>query len=167
MLPHCQSVSALKQHHILHVLGVWEHIHWLYCHHAIVLVKQLQIACLGGRIATHIDHLARCGKEDDIYHIGMHAGTWRVGDNHIGTTMTLDELAVENVLHVAGIEDGVVYAIELGVDLGILDGLGYIFDAYHQACLTGYKVGNGAGAGVEVIYEFVSCERSKVACYLI
>ena len=102
----------------------------------------------------------------------MHAGSWRVGDDHVGAAMLLDELIVQNVLHVAGIEERVADMVLLGVHLGVLDGLGYIFYSDHLAGLPGHKVGNGAGAGIEVVDQRLICAlghvgEGKVARHLV
>ena len=97
----------------------------------------------------------------------MHAGTGRVGDNDVGAPMPFDEVAIEDVLHVAGKELGVPDAIYLRVHAGILDGLGHILDADDLACLARNKVGNGARARIEVIDEFGARELRQLARDLI
>ena len=83
----------------------------------------------------------------------MHASTRWVGDDDIGTSVLCYELVAQHVLHVASIEEGVVDAVDLGVDLRILNGFGDVLDANDLTGLTGHEVGDGASAGVEVVDE--------------
>ena len=85
----------------------------------------------------------------------MHAGTGWVGDDDIGTSMLSYELVAQHILHIAGIEKGVVDAVDLGVDLSILNGFRDVLDADDLTGLTGHEVGNGASAGVKVVYKWM------------
>ena len=131
--------------------GMREHIDGLYGYHPVVGIHIMQVACLGGRVTRHIDDTLRGGAQDGLHHVGMHASTWWVGDDHIWATVLFDERIGEDILHVTGIEQGVVDAVDLTVDLRIFDGLGHIFDTDHLTGFAGYEVGDGAGAGVEVV----------------
>ena len=81
----------------------------------------------------------------------MHAGTWRVGDDNVRPAVFLNERVIQNVLHVAGIEQGVLNAVDFAVHLGVLNSLGHILDADDLTGLPGHEVGDGARAGVEVV----------------
>ena len=81
----------------------------------------------------------------------MHAGTRRIGNDDVGLAMLFDEVAIEDVLHVARKELGVLDAIYLRVLFGIFDGFGHIFDADDLPGLPCNEVGNGAGAGIKVV----------------
>ena len=85
----------------------------------------------------------------------MHAGTGWVGDDDVGTSVLCYELVAQHILHIAGIEKGVVDAVDLGVDLSILNGFRDVLDADDLTGLTGHKVGNGASAGVKVVYKWM------------
>ena len=127
---------SLKQHYVFYVWCVGEHIHWLHCCHAIVFVHIVQVASLCGWVATNVyDTLWSCLK-DGLNHIGMHSGTWWVGDDDIGLTVLCDKLVSKDILHIASIEQGVVDAVNLRVDLSVLDSLGHILDTYHPASLA-------------------------------
>ena len=130
------------------MLGVGEHVHGLYTNHAVLSIKELQITCLGSRIATYIDNAVGIGKQNRIYHILVHTGTWRVCDDDIWAAMLLYEFTVQDILHISGIEQGVVYTVQFRVHLGILYRFGHILYANYLTRLLGYEVGYGACASV-------------------
>ena len=66
-----------------------------------------------------------------------------------------NEVVGEDVLHVAGIEQCVVDVVDFRVHLGVFDGLRNIFNADDFAGLTGYEIGDGASAGIEVVDKWV------------
>ena len=111
----------------------------------------MQVARLCGGIAGDIDDALGGGAKDGLHHVRVHAGTRRVGDDHVGTAMLGDEVVGEDVLHVTGEEKGVGDAVNLGVHLGILDGLGHVLDADDLTGPTGHEVGNGTRTRVEVV----------------
>ena len=117
-------LSVLQQNDVLYMLGVGEHIHGLDLGYTVGAVKHGEVARLGGGITTDIYDTLRLGAEDSGDHILVHAGTRRVGDDNIRTAVLLQESVVEHIFHVAGKEQSVRYAVDLGVDLGILDRLG-------------------------------------------
>ena len=51
---------------VFHVVGMREHIYWLHCLYFIFGIKQLQVACLRGRIAADVNDAFRFGKQNDI-----------------------------------------------------------------------------------------------------
>lgn len=128
-----------------------EHIDGLHGHDLILFVEVVQVARLSGGIAGDIDDALGGGAKDGLHYVGVHAGTRRVGDDHVGTAMLGDELVGEDVLHVTGEEEGVGDAVNLGVHLGILDGLGDVLDADDLTGLARHEVSDGARAGVEVV----------------
>ena len=158
---------ALKQDDVLHMLGMGEHIHGLHTNHTVLSIKKLQITCLGGRVAAYIDNAVGIGKQNRVYHILMHTGTWRVGYDDIGAAMLLYELPVQDILHVAGIEKSVAYTVQFRVHLGILYRFGHILYANHLTRLLSHEVGYGAGASIEVVDKFAASQSGKLACYLI
>ena len=81
----------------------------------------------------------------------MHACTRGVRDDDIRTAMLLDERVSEDVLHITGKEQGIVNAVQAGVDLGILNGLGYIFYSDDLTRLPGYEVGYGTCARIQIV----------------
>ena len=76
--------------------------------------------------------------------------------------MTADELVVQDVFHVAGIEQGVIDAVDLGIDFGVLNSFRHVFYADNLTALPGNEVGNGARAGIEVVDQFVACQSGKL-----
>ena len=140
--------------------GVGKHIDRLDGGNVVVGVEVVQVAGLCGRITRYIDDALRSSAEDGFYHIGMHAGTRRVGDDDIGATMFGDELIGEDVFHIAREEERVGDAVDLGVYFRVLDGLRDIFDANDLSGLTGHEIGDGAGAGLEVVNQWLLARRS-------
>ena len=146
---------------------MWEHIHWLHGCHLVIVVEQLEVARLGGRVAAHIDNALWSGEEDGVDDISVHTGTRWVGDDHVGTSVGIDEILVEDILHVSGKEERVVQTVDLSVLLGIYNGLRHIFNAYDLSCLMRHKVGDGASASIKVVNQFVSSQFSKTTCHFV
>jgi len=142
---------------------VREHVDGLHDADAVVTVKDLQVAGLRRGVTAHVDNALRGGTEDGLHYVRMHAGTRRVGDDDVGATMVADEFVGQDVLHVARIEQGVCNAVDFGVHLGVLDGFRHILYADDLPSLTGHEVGDGAGAGIEVVDEFTACQLGKLA----
>ena len=69
-----------------------EHINGLHGGHLVLGVEVLQVAGLRGGVAADIDDALRGGPEDSLYNVGVHTGTWGVGDDYVGATMRLDEV---------------------------------------------------------------------------
>ena len=67
--------------------SVWEHVNGLNSHYSIERVKVVKIARLCGRITAYIDNALWGSIEYGLYHIGMHACTWRIGDDDIRTSV--------------------------------------------------------------------------------
>ena len=146
---------------------MWEHIDGLYGNHTVVGIHIVQIAGLSGRIAGYVDDALRGGTKDGFYYVGMHACTWRVGDDNIRTAVFGNKLICKNILHIAGIEQCVLNIIYLRVDLCILDCLGHVFNTYNFLGFLGYKVGNGSCAGIEVVNKFITSKFCEVASYTV
>ena len=145
-------LSADEEDDVLDVGRVGEHVDGLDSGHAVVGVEVVEVTGLSGGVARDVDDaLGGCPK-DGLHHIGVHAGTGRVGDDHVGATVLGDEVVGEDVLHVSGIEKGVGDAVDLGVDLRVFDGLGHVFDADDLTGFLCYEIGDSASAGVEIIY---------------
>ena len=92
---------------------VGEHIHGLHLDDLILLVQILQVASLRGGIARYInDAVGGCTK-NGLHNVGMHTGTWGVGDDDIGASVLGNEVVGEDVLHVSSIEQRVADAVNL------------------------------------------------------
>ena len=144
-----------------------EHIYRLHGSNLILGIEQLEIAGLCSRVTAYVHNAARLCKEQHIDYIVMHSGTWRVGNDDIRTAMLVDEILRKDVLHIAGLEQGILDTVDLRIDLCILNSLGHILDTHYLAGTAGYEVGNGTCSGIKVVHQFVSCKTGKVACYLI
>ena len=134
---------------------------------AVFRIEQRYVARLCGRIATHIHDARRLGIEDHFDYIGMHAGTGRIHNHHIGMTVSGDKFIGQHILHVACIEIGIGQPVDLRIEFGVADGVLNIFYADYLACLRGYEVCNSACAGVKVIDQFLACESGIFSCYFI
>ena len=127
---------------------VREHVHGLHLLHLVQRVEQLQVSRLSGGIAAHIHNALGSGVHYHLHHVGMHSGTWRVGDDNIRLAVPGYEIISQDVLHVARKERRVAYAVDGGIHLGVLDGLRHILDAHHLACLARHEVGYRSSSGV-------------------
>ena len=94
------------------MVGVWEHVDWLYGGDFVFDVEELEVACLCGWVAADIDDATWRGIEDDVDDVFVHAGTRWVGDDDIRTAIFVDETVGEDIFHVARKEEGVVDAVE-------------------------------------------------------
>ena len=130
-----------------------EHVDGLYLCDIVGRMELLQVTGLSGWVTADIDDTFGCSTENGLHHVGMHAGTRGIGDDDIRTTVLRDKIIGEDILHVAGIEEGVFNAIDLRVDLGILDSLRDIFDTDDLAGFLRNEVGNGACTGIEIVYQ--------------
>ena len=70
--------------------------------------------------------------------------------------MTADKVVVENIFHVASIEQCIVDAVDFRIDLSVLNSFRHVFYADDLTALTCNKVGNGTRAGIEVVHQFVA-----------
>ena len=144
-----------------------EHVHGLHLCHPIERVEQREVTCLSGRITTHVYDTVRCSPQNRIDNILVHTCTWRIRNDDIGPTMRCDKIIIEYILHVTRIEEGVRNTIEFRVDLGILDGLGHIFDTDDLPCLPCHEVGNGSCACLEVVNQLLARKSGKLAGHTI
>ena len=95
----------------------------------------------------------------------MHTSAWWIGDDDIGLTVLCDKLIGKDVLHVASIEQGVLDAVNLRVNLSVLDGLGHVLDTNNLLGLTGHKVGYGTCTCIEVVNHLVASKSGKITSY--
>ncbi|GMT46187.1 MAG: hypothetical protein IEMM0006_2019 [bacterium] len=78
----------LQQHHIFNMMSLRKHIHRLHFCYPVFFVEQGNVACLRSRITADINNFfGRC-LQNLFDHFGMHAGTWRVGKQHIGDAVS-------------------------------------------------------------------------------
>jgi len=140
-----------------------EHVNGLHGGDAVVHVEFMEVAGLRGGIARDIDNTLGSSTEDGLDYIGMHAGTWWVGDDDIRTAMLCDERIGQDVFHVAGKEEGVADVVDVGVYLRILNGFWDVFDADDLTGLACHEVGDGACAGIEVIDNLIARQIGKLA----
>ena len=92
---------------------VREHIYGLHLYHLVLLVQVLQVARLCSRIARYINDAVWGCAQNSLHNVGMHTGTWGVGDDDVRTSVLCDKVVGEDVLHVACIEQGVADAVDL------------------------------------------------------
>ncbi len=114
------------------------------------VLKSLKVLSLGARIARNVDDFGGLsgGNFRNSFRIDALAG--RVEDDDVGPVGGLGE-AVELVKDVVTDELGVGDLVEGGGLDGLLDGLFVDFDADDPLGLLGHDLGDGAGAGVEVV----------------
>ena len=144
-----------------------EHVDGLYGGDAVFGVERGEVAGLRGGVAADVDDAARGGGEDGLDDAGMHTGARRVGDDDVGAALGGDEPGCEDVLHVAREKGGVADAVDAGVLLGVVDGLGNVLDAHDAGGLARHEEGDGAGAGIEVVDGLVACQRGEAARHFV
>lgn len=105
--------SSFQHDHVFHVLRMWEHVHGAYSHDFVLRIQQSQVTRLCGRIATDVDDAMRCGKQDGLYDVFVHAGSWRVRDDYVRLAVCRDEFLVQDVLHVTGEKQGIADSVDL------------------------------------------------------
>ena len=111
------------------MLRVREHVDRLHGHHLVGLVKQLKVTGLGGGIAADIHDFPGTDFQQLFDDAFSHACTRRVGDDEIRTAVGFDEIVSEDLGHVACVERAILYAIDFGIHLGILNGFLNILNA--------------------------------------
>ena len=89
---------------IFDVLGVREHVDGLDASHAVAGGEHLQVARLGSGVAAYVNDFAGLHVEELLYYFLVHAGSWRVGDDDVGTLVAGDEFGGEHFGHIAGVE---------------------------------------------------------------
>ena len=128
--------------------GVGKHIYRLDGGDGILFRKCLQIAGLGGGVATYVHNAAGCCLEEHLANIFVHACAGRIGDDYIGVAMLCEERIVEQIFHVACVKIGVGDVVDLRVDFSIGNGCLHIFEANYFFGAACHKVSDGAGAGI-------------------
>ena len=105
------------------MVGVREHVYRLNGLHFIFRIEQLQVARLRSRITADVYDAFGFGKQNDIHYILVHTGTGRVCDDYVGAPMLIDEILRQHVFHISGKEQCVFNSVNLGIDLGVFNGL--------------------------------------------
>ena len=149
------------------MLRVREHVHRLYFLHAVLRVKQGEVAGLRGGVAAHIDDARHLQLQQLLNDVRVHAGARRVGNDDVRLSVLRDELVGEDLRHVAHHELRVRDVVLRGVDLRVLHGSIDVLDADHPLGLVCYEIGNRASAGKEVIDNLIFLDVSKFAHHLV
>ena len=92
----------------------------------------------------------------------MYAGSRWVQDHDVRASVALYEGVGKYILHIPGEEFAVVYAVRRCVYARVCDCVLYVFYAYDLRGRGADILGYGAGAGVEVIYDFLAAELREV-----
>ena len=156
-----------EEYHIFYMVGVGKHIYRTGFYGSVPAIchQQSQIASLCGWIATDINYLLGRSKEDGIDHTLVHAGSGRIRNDDIRTSMLFDEVIGQDVFHISCIEEGIFDPVQTAVRTGILYGFGHVFDTDYPTGLSGYEIGDRPCTGIEVVNQFVPCETGKIARY--
>ena len=138
---------------------VWGNISTGDC---VIAAQDGQVAGLGGRIATHIDHPLWGRLEDDLGHVRMDAGAGRIQNDHVGFAVPGDERFVQDIFHVSGKERAVGDSVGLCILPGVFDGFRNILDPNHFTRFCAHELGDGARSGVKVVNHLASTEGGKL-----
>jgi hypothetical protein len=130
------------------MLGMRKHIYRLNFDRIVFFFKHQQIAGLGGSVSAYVNNFWRFNFHEAGNYIGVHPGTWRVGNDHIGFAMLSHKIGYQHILHIACKELGIVNIVDLRVYLSILYSGWHVLHPYHFAHLVGNKISNGARAGL-------------------
>ena len=122
------------------------------CRHLILInptaAEPLKVARLGGRIAAHIDYALWRALKQHLCHRGVNASAGRVQHHNIGSTVSLNKLRIKHILHISCKEGGIIYTINLRINLCILYSLINILNSNHSLSLSAKEESNGTCAGV-------------------
>ena len=91
----------------------------------------------------------------------MHAYTGRVGYQYIGAAVCAYETVIQDILHVSRKELCIGDIVQSGIDLGIFDGFGDVFNTNNFTALTGNEVGYRTRSCIEVIHQFIAFQITK------
>ena len=94
------------------MMRVREHVYGLHLRYPVFFIKQGQVAGLRSRVAAHIHYGGRFDFKNFTDQLFVHAGTRRVGNDHIGATVLRKETVVAYVNHVAAGKVAVFDAVE-------------------------------------------------------
>ena len=127
---------------------VGEHIDRLNSCNLIIFVQKCQIASLCCGVTTYINNSLWVRAQNYVHHVGVHAGTRRVGNNYFGATVLLYKLFGQNIFHVARIEQCINNVVYLRIYFSIFYCFRYIFNADYLLCLLCHKVCDGSRARI-------------------
>ena len=133
------------------MVSVREHIHRLNAHNAVHTAHKRKVACLGCRVATYIDNALGCCVQDNINYRLIDTCTRWIENNHIGTTILGDKVVIQHLLHIASVEYRILDAVNLRVNLCILDCLRHILDTHNLLSSLCAEVCDCTGTCVEVV----------------
>ena len=136
--------------------GVREHVHRLHLvQHEALLDQPGEIPGQGLGVAGDIDQPARRHGDQGLQHRLVTALAGRIHHHHIGSHALGVQLG-HQLLGLAHVEFGVLYAVESCVATGIADGALHRLDAHHLGGLASQEQGDGADAAIDVEHRLVA-----------
>ena len=78
----------------------------------------------------------------------MHAGSRRIGNNHIRTAVLCHKVVIENILHVSCEEERVLNSINSRIDLRVFNRFRHIFNADYLFGFPRYEISDGSCARI-------------------
>ena len=172
-MPTCGRCGLLREcalaqlNNVLHMVGMGEHIDGLHSENLVHLGKKSQVACLRRGVATNVYHTLGCCTLDDIEYALVYTCARWVEDDDIGAAVACYKLVAHNILHVASVEHRILDAVNLRVNLCILNSLGHILHADNLCCAACAEVGDSTCACVEVVEHICGLKVGEVACKLL
>jgi hypothetical protein len=125
-----------------------EHIYRTIRNNFVVFIEHLQVARLGGAVATYVYQFWRRYFYECLYNVGVHTCAWRVNDDYVGFAVLIDEIELEYILHVASEKFGIVYIVNLRIDFCIFYRLWYVLNTDNFFASACYEICYGACACV-------------------
>ena len=117
----------------------------------VAILEEGQVPGQGGGVARNIDNPPGGNLPEGLYHLGVHAGPGRVGDDHIGARLAAGSQGLpEALFQISRQELAIFQAVEPAVGVGIVHGRRDQFKSHHPAHLRGQVQGDAAGPAIEI-----------------
>jgi hypothetical protein len=139
-----------------------EHVYRLYPFDAVFFRKQCQVPRLCCRIAAYVYDLWRFHFKQLVHQLFMHAGAWRVGDDHIRPSVLCKEFVIAYFDHISAEERSMLDIIQRCIQLRVVNGFLDHFHADDLFCLLTYKDADATRAAIKVIHGLIAGKACKI-----
>ena len=122
---------------------------------------------MGCGVAAHIDNSLGGCTQNHVDHRLIDTRTRRIENHHVGTTVGIDKLVAQHLLHIARIEDRISDSVDFGIDLCVLDSLGNILNTNYFGTARRTEIGNRTRTRIEVIEHLSLLQIGSLACHFV